>query len=144
VVSGNGLRDLYRFARRTGGQPEPAWLTQELAAGDPNAVVTNVALERKDEACVHALDLFVDVLGAEAGNHALRSLATGGVVLGGGIPPRILPALQTPRFLERFNAKGRFSTWTQSLGVRVTLEPRASLYGAAHYVMTGERNPNKD
>jgi len=67
---------------------------------------------------------------------ALRGLATGGVVVGGGIPPKILPALRQPRFLERFTAKGRFAGWARSLGVRVTLEPRAALLGAAHHAAT--------
>lgn len=88
--------------------------------------------------CLGALELFVDVLAAEASNHALRGLATGGVVIGGGIPPKILPALQRPAFLARFNDKGRFGTWTSALGVRVTLEPRAALFGAAHYVQTSK------
>jgi glucokinase len=59
-------------------------------------------------------------------------------VLGGGIPPRIVSVLQTPRFLERFHAKGRFSGWMKTLGVHVALEPRAALLGAAHYVMTSK------
>jgi glucokinase len=79
--------------------------------------------------------MFVEILGAEAGNLALRGLATGGVVIGGGIPPKILPALQHRRFLDRFNAKGRFASWTRDLAVRVTLEPRAALFGAADYAI---------
>jgi glucokinase len=132
VLSGNGFGDLYAFVRASTGTPEPAWLTAELAAGDRNAVVSKIALENKDAACAHALEMFVQILGAEAGNLALRGLATGGVVIGGGIPPRILPALQRASLLERFNAKGRFGTWTRNLGVRVTLESRAALLGAAH------------
>jgi glucokinase len=77
--------------------------------------------------------MFAEMLGAEAGNQALRGLAEGGVVIGGGIPPKILPILQQPRLIERFNAKGRFSRWTRTLAVRVALEPRAALFGAAHH-----------
>jgi glucokinase len=133
VLSGHGIGDLYGFVRASSGTPEPAWLTAELAAGDRNAVISHVALAGRDPACVRALDMFVEVLGAEAGNLALRGLASGGVVLGGGIPPKILPALQQRRFLDRFTAKGRLSAWTAGLGVRVTLEPRAALFGAAHH-----------
>jgi len=122
--------------RAATGTAEPAWLTAELAAGDRNAVISHVALAGRDPACVRALDMFVEILGAEAGNLALRGLATGGVVVGGGIPPKILPALQHRRFLDRFTAKGRFAAWTASLGVRVTLEPRAALFGAAHHAAT--------
>jgi glucokinase len=136
VLSGAGLGDLYSFVRATTGAPEPAWLTAEIAAGDRNAVVSKTALAGRDPACVRALEMFVEILGAEAGNHALRGLATGGVVIGGGIPPKILPALQQPRFLERFTAKGRFSAWAKNLAVRVTLEPRAALFGAAHHAVS--------
>ena len=133
VLSGAGIGDLYGFVRAATGAEEPAWLTAELAGRDRNAVISQAALAGRDPSCVRALEMFVEVLGAEAGNLALRGLAGGGVVLGGGIPPKILPALQQPRFLERFTGKGRFTAWTRSLGVRVTLEPRAALFGAAHH-----------
>lgn len=133
VLSGNGIGDLYRFARAHLGTPEPDWLTAELANGDDNATVSNAALARRDDACVRALELFVQILGAEAGNAALRGLCVGGVVIGGGIPPKIAAALTTGALISRFNAKGRFSTWTQTLAVRVALEPRAALLGAASF-----------
>jgi glucokinase len=136
VLSGAGIGDLYSFVRKTSGTAEPAWLTTEIAAGDRNAVVSNAALAKTDAAAVRALEMFAEILGAEAGNLALRGLTTGGVVIGGGIPPKILPALQAAGFLTRFNDKGRFAKWTRSLGVRVCLEPRAALFGAAHYVAT--------
>jgi glucokinase len=136
VLSGDGIGDLYGFVRAATGAPEPAWLTAELGSGDRNAAISHVALAGRDPVCVRALEMFVEILGAEAGNLALRGLATGGVVLGGGIPPKILPALQHRRFLDRFTAKGRFFAWTASLGVRVTLEPRAALFGAAHHAAT--------
>jgi len=133
VLSGPGIGDLYRFCRARLGTAEPAWLTEAFASGDANAIVAQAALDSRDPACVRALELFAEILGAEAGNLALRGLATGGVVIGGGIPPKILPALQTGALVERFNTKGRFSTWTRSLQVRVTLDPRAALLGAAHH-----------
>jgi len=136
VLSGDGIGALYDFVRTTTGAAEPAWLTDELAAGDRNAAISHTALAGRDPTCVRALDMFVEILGAEAGNLALRGVATGGVVVGGGIPPKILPALRQPRFLERFTAKGRFTSWARSLGVRVTLEPRAALLGAAHHAAT--------
>ncbi|MDB4955643.1 MAG: glk [Myxococcales bacterium] len=136
VLSGAGIGDIYSFLRQTGGVPEPAWLAKEIAAGDRNAVVSTVALAKTDPTATRALEMFAEMLGAEAGNLALRGLATGGVVIGGGIPPKILPALQAGGFLARFNDKGRFSTWARALGVRVALEPRAALYGAAHAVVT--------
>jgi glucokinase len=136
VLSGAGLVDLYAFTRGRTGEAEPAWLTAELAKHDRAAVISQAALDRRDAACVRALEMFVAILGAEAGNLALRGLATGGVVLGGGIPPKILPALKAGRFVDRFTAKGRFAAWARGLTVRVALEPRASLLGAAHHAAT--------
>jgi len=136
VLSGAGIGDLYGFVRKTTGTAEPAWLTEAFASHDRNAVISQVALEGRDPACVRALGMFAEILGAEAGNLALRGLATGGVVIGGGIPPKILPILQQPRLIDRFNAKGRFAPWTRALGVRIALEPRAALFGAAHHAST--------
>ncbi|HET7501865.1 MAG TPA: glucokinase [Kofleriaceae bacterium] len=136
VLSGDGIGDLYDFVRRATGAAEPAWLTAEIAGHDRNATISKAALDGRDATCVHALDMFAEILGAEAGNLALRGLATGGVVIGGGIPPKILPVLQHERFVRRFNAKGRFAPWTRALRVRVALEPRAALFGAAHHAAT--------
>jgi glucokinase len=121
VLSGNGIGDLYDFH---GGKA--TW------EGDRNAEITMAAGAGTDPAAVAALTMWTAILGAEAGNHALRSLATGGVVIGGGIPPRILPALKTGALLDRFVAKGRFTTWMRGISLRVSLEPRAALFGAAH------------
>jgi glucokinase len=139
VLSGDGIGELYAFVRARTGTKEPTWLAAQIASGDPNAAISKAAIDGKDEACVRALEMFSEILGAEAGNLALRSVSTGGVVIGGGIPPKILPALQTGALIRRFNDKGRFSDWTRALGVRVTLEPRTALLGAAHYVATSRK-----
>ena len=133
ILSGNGIGDLYDFARLHSGEAEPGWLAAEIATGDRNAAVSKAALAKKDPTCVYALDMFAAILGAEAGNVALRVMATGGVVLGGGIPPKVLAALQSGNLIARFNDKGRFAPWTKNLSVRVALEPRAALLGAAHH-----------
>jgi glucokinase len=130
VLSGRGLHAVYQFLRET-RDAEPAWLAEELRAGDPPAVISSAALEGRSELCAEALDLFVSVYGAEAGNLALRTLATGGVYLGGGIAPRILPWLRRPQFLGAFLAKGRLSPLLEATPVRVVLETRAGLMGAA-------------
>ncbi|HWU89427.1 MAG TPA: glucokinase [Kofleriaceae bacterium] len=134
ILSGAGIGALYDFARAQRGAagPEPAWLAED----DRNAAISRAALDGRDADAVHALELFAAILGAEAGNLALRALAAGGVVIGGGIPPKILPLLETGVLLERFHAKGRFAPWMRSLSVRVILEPRAALLGAAHHAAT--------
>lgn len=136
ILCGNGIGALYEFARQTSGVAEPAWLTHEIAGGDRNAVVSHSALAGSDPVCVKAMSLFAGVLGAEAGNMALRTLALGGVVIGGGIPPKVLPLLQTGTLVERFVAKGRFEGWMRKLPLRVALEPRAALLGAADLART--------
>lgn len=130
VLCGDGLGDLYDFQRKKSGVAEPAWLTERLAE-ERNAAISAVALEGKDPACVRALEMFVEILGAEAGNLALRCLATGGVIIGGGIPPKILSALTTGRLRDRFIAKGRFTSWLSTLPLKISIEPKAALIGAA-------------
>ena len=113
VCSGIGLPNVYLFLKESGAAPEPAWLAERLAAAaDPTPIITDVALGMGAEPsplCERTLELFVEILGAEAGNMALRLLATGGVYIGGGIPPRILQLLQHARFLTAFRNKGRFA-----------------------------------
>ena len=90
VLSGPGLVTIYQFLKESGRGDEPTWLAEQLAAGDPSAVISEHALSGRSELCVKALDLFVSIYGAEAGNLALKTLAYGGVYLGGGIAPKIL------------------------------------------------------
>ena len=139
ILSGDGIGELYDFARASRGAKEPEPASISSRAGDRNAAISRAALEQTDGDAIHALALFAAILGAEAGNHALRTFATGGVVIGGGIPPKILPLLQTGELVERFNDKGRFHRWTRALAVRVILEPRAALLGAAHHAATTTR-----
>ncbi|MDJ0852114.1 MAG: glucokinase [Myxococcota bacterium] len=133
ILAGPGLHNVYRFVREhVVGEPEPDWLRERMAQEDPSAVVSSVALEKRDAGCVRALELFVRLYGAEAGNMALKVLAVGGVFVGGGIAPKILPALQTGDFLEAFLAKGRFRELLEQIPVRVATNSAAPLLGAAH------------
>jgi glucokinase len=131
VLSGRGLHEAYLFLRETGRADEPAWLAEDLAAGDPAAAISRAALEGRSDLCARAMDLFASVLGAEAGNLALRALATGGVYLGGGIAPRILPWLRRPPFLTGFVDKGRLRSLVEDVPVRVIVDDQAALLGAA-------------
>ena len=136
VCSGRGLPNIYAYLKDSGYADEPDWLTEQLAAADdPTPVIVNAALdeERPCELCVATLNAFVSILGAEAGNLALKVLASGGVYLGGGIPPRILPALQQEWFMEAFRRKGRMSDLLARVPVHVILNPKVALLGAACY-----------
>jgi len=131
VLSGDGIGTLYDFLREVEGMaPAPA---VTAAQGDRNAAISACALRGEAPICREALALFVAIYGAEAGNLALKGLATGGVYVGGGIAPRILPLLRDGRFLGHFVAKGRFEPLLRGMPLRVALEPRAPLLGAAHY-----------
>jgi len=134
VCSGLGLPNIYAYLRDSGYGEEPAWLAEELAtAEDPTPLIVQAALdeERPCELCRATLSTFTAILGAEAGNLALKVLATGGVYLAGGIPPRILPALKGERFLRAFCHKGRMSELAARMPVHVVLNPKVALIGAA-------------
>ena len=131
VVSGPGLYNIYRFLVASDGTPEPEWLRSRMESGDPSAVVAEAALEHRDPRSVQALEIFVSVYGAEAGNLALKALAVGGVFVAGGIAPKIRAKLEDGAFIAAFRDKGRLSGMLASIPVRLVLEPRAALLGAA-------------
>jgi len=133
VVSGMGLTNIYDFLRDVRGMEEPTWLTDRLASEDPNAVITELALAAKSEICEKSLDMFVSAYGAESGNLALKVLSIGGLYVGGGIAPRILEKLKDGTFIRSFTDKGRLSQLLINMPVRVILESRAALLGAAAY-----------
>jgi glucokinase len=134
VLSGPGLENVYHFLRDKGGRPdELAALMKRHGVGDAAAAISLAALAGECEVCQRALDLFVAVYGAEAGNLALKVLATGGVFVVGGIAPKILPKLREPAFLGAFVDKGRMRPLLEAVPVRVILNPDTALLGAARY-----------
>ncbi len=132
VCSGMGIGNLYKFLRDGKGFEEPDWLA-ELLAGvkDPSPIIAKAALENKAEICSQTMDLFVSILGSEAGNLALKVLTTGGIYLGGGIPRRILPLLNGKSFRQGFLDKGRFTEMLTKVPVYVITHPAAGVFGAA-------------
>jgi glucokinase len=146
VCSGKGLPNIYGFLKDSGFAPEPSWLAAQLAAADdPTPIIVNVAVDAAARPagqppctlCEATVDMFVSILGAQAGNLALTMMATGGIFVGGGIPPRILAALEQPRFMEAFRHKGRFVDLLNRVPVHVILNPRAALLGAAYHCLEG-------
>jgi glucokinase len=133
VVSGMGLTNCYDFLREVRGLEEPAELADRAPGEDPNALITELALKAKSEICVKALDMFVSAYGAEAGNLALKILSVGGLYVGGGIAPRIIEKLKDGTFMKAFTDKGRLSQLLIHMPVRVILESRTALIGAAAY-----------
>ena len=127
VISGPGLVNLHRFTHKG----EPCDEVEQVAPEDRAAAISQAALEARCPACMEALSMFVSAYGAEAGSLALRGVALAGVFVGGGIAPKILPALQDGTFIEAFRAKGLMSALVRKVPVKVILSPEAGLLGAA-------------
>ena len=149
VVSGPGIHNIYRFLRDSAAEEEPEWLEKEMREGDPVAVITRTALSGVSSICSGALDLFVSLYGAEAGNLALKMMAAGGVYIAGGIAPKILPKMKEPRFMESFLDRGRMRPVLEAMPVRVILNERTALLGAARHALreagpvAGRRGPRR-
>lgn len=137
VLSGPGYMNVYEFLRDCGYHPETPELKAKLNSPDlpAAAVITQLGQAGTDPLCRATNDLFCEIYGAEAGNLALKCVAVGGVFVGGGIAPKMLPDLQRGGFLKAFTAKGRFGKLMNSLPVCVALNARAPLIGAAHYAL---------
>jgi glucokinase len=133
VIAGVGIKDVYDFLRDVRKMDEPAWLRERMATEDPNAVIGELGERCQNDLCAKTLDIVVGAYGAEAGNLALKVLATGGVYVGGGIAPKILKKLEDGTFMKAFTDKGRLSDLLVHTPVRVILESRAALMGAAAY-----------
>jgi glucokinase len=131
VLSGPGLVSIHMFLREYRSSEAPGWLVESMRTGDPAAAISQAALLERDGICVEALDLFVHFYGVEAGNLALKMMATGGVYLGGGIAPKIIEKLQGELFMQGFCSKGRMQHLLESMPVQVILNDRTALYGPA-------------
>jgi glucokinase len=134
------MLNIYGFLRERSPDPEPEWLANEREA-DGAAAITHAGLERRDPVASDALDLMVSIYGAQAGNLALTVMATGGVYLGGGIAPKILPRLQEGAFLRAFTDKGRLSEVLERFPVRVILNELTALLGAARHAALARPEP---
>lgn len=136
VLSGPGIKNIYDFLRDTGREEEPAWLREELThAADPVPNISQYGVSGASAICQHALEIFIGIYGAEAGNLALKLMAIGGVFLSGGIAARILPKLTEPIFMQAFTAKGRMQPLLERIPVKVVTNGSVGLIGAARYAV---------
>jgi glucokinase len=131
VVSGMGLLSLHEFLRQYRNSPVPDWLADEMRNIDAAAAISYAAMAGSDEICVETMQFFVRLYGAEAGNLALKVMSRGGLFIGGGIAPKILPMLKSGEFLEALLAKGRMRPLLEAMPIKVILNDRAALYGPA-------------
>lgn len=130
VLSGNGQNLLYEFLRDVKKRPVQPSVAEEMRSNNPAAVITRAGLTGECQLCVEALDWYVSLYGAEAGNLALKMMATGGVYIGGGVAPKIIQKLQGPLFLKSFLAKGRMRPLLEAVPVRVIIKDTTALLGA--------------
>ena len=137
LVSGPGLLHIYNFLKDTGKVEEPPWLAEQMRHGEPAPIISRHAMDGKSPLCHQALELLVSLYGAKAGNLALTIMATGGVYLGGGIAPKIVSnansKLKQSEFMNAFTAKGRMRPLLQDIPVRVIMNPKTALLGAARH-----------
>ena len=130
VLSGPGLFNIYGFLRDRGHYEEPAWLADEVKAGDPSAAVARAGLAAKSELAAASLEMFSTIYGSMAGNLALIMLPTGGLYVGGGIAPKIIEKLKDGSFLKAYLDKGRMSPVVEAIRACVILDDKTALYGA--------------
>jgi glucokinase len=133
LVSGPGLENIYRFLLQHQGEPEPDWLEHRSDDDDFAPAISDAALTGSDPVASEALDLFITLYAREAGNQALKLMATGGVFLGGGIAPKLLPRIKQGDFLAAFHDKGRMQPLMESMPVHIILNEMTALMGAARY-----------
>ena len=137
VLSGNGFGYIYDFLVANGfGSANPTIppLNSNIATeGDRNAIISQLGINNEDPVCIETVRLFAELYASEAGNLALKCLSIGGVFIGGGIGPKIRPALENTDFLRNFTAKGRFKNMLSQISVKLSLNPNTPLMGAAHY-----------
>jgi glucokinase len=141
LISGMGLVNIHEFLGAYRDMETPPWLARAMQGGDRAAEISRAAQEGRCPLCAEALDLFVRLYGAEAGNHALKIMARGGVYIGGGIAPKILGRLEQGAFLEAFWAKGRMEPLLREMPVKVILNEKIALYGPALYAAWRVRHP---
>lgn len=133
VLSGPGIRTLYDFLLESGFAKESDYLKNMSESDDKSARISEGALLHDDPLCMETLRLFCEIYGAESGNLALKSMSLGGVFIGGGIAPKIIPFLKEETFYNAFVSKGRFEPMLRNMSVKVSLNSETALLGAAHY-----------
>jgi len=135
ILSGSGIYTLYEFLYESRFAPQPVSMLNIAEGKDLSAMVSECALKEHDPLCMEALRLFTEIYGAEAGNLALKSMSLGGVYIGGGIAPKILPVMTKDHFMNGFASKGRFEEMLRGVEVKISLNPETALLGAAHFAV---------
>ncbi len=144
LISGPGILDIYVILRSLGSKKEPEWLTEKLEKEDPSVVITEAALDGKDSVCKETLELFIRYLATETAQLALKFKTTGGIYIGGGIMPNIIKGMNREIFHSNFVQSGRMNPLLEMVPIKVILNEKTALYGAAYYAtMNLEQEANR-
>jgi len=133
VVSGMGIKTLYQYCTESRKEVVPEWLKQRMLTADPAAVISEAAIKKEDPVCAEVMELFVRFLASEASSLVLKLMATGGLYLAGGIPPKILPLLQSESWSANFDNSGRMHRLSEKVPIYAVLNDKMALLGAAYY-----------
>jgi glucokinase len=134
VVAGPAIVDIYRFLRDVKKMEEPLWLKEALEQeSQDSAIISGAAIEQKAAICVETMELFVRYLARESSNLVLKMKATGGLFLGGGIPPKIAPLLLQKQFMEHYMDCDRMQHLLENIPIRIIKNDKTGLIGAAYY-----------
>lgn len=137
ILSGQGIIDLHDFLRQFRNSPMPHWFIKEFIKGNPAVLITKAAIEKKDTICIETLDMFLRFLATEASQIALKLKATGGIYIGGGIIPKIIKGIDKKIFTNNFVQSGRMAPLLEMMPVKVILNEKTPLLGAALYGIRG-------
>lgn len=137
VVSGQGINNIYEFLRNYRGEKEPDWLTEQLKGDNPSKVISAAAMEKTDSICVETMQLFLKYLAVESSQLALKAKATSGIYIGGGITPKILSLIDKKEFYKNFINVGRMEHLLKTIPIKVVLNDKTALMGAAYYAAMG-------
>ena len=140
ILSGPGIYTLYEFLKEQGFAKEPQLMISAQSSADKSAIISECALKHNDALSLETLRLFVEIYGAEAGNLALKSLSLGGVYIGGGIAPKILPLLENGNFMKSFVSKGRFESLLRVMSVKLSINQETALLGAVNFAKDKLKN----
>jgi glucokinase len=137
VIAGPGVYDIYQFLCDVKGRQKAAWLQDSLIQNDPSAIISQMGLEEQDSTCVETMQLYVRYLARESSNLVLKMKATGGLFLGGGIPPKITPLLQQNNFYDNFLDCDRMQHLLKEVSVKILLNDKTALLGAGYFAAYG-------
>ena len=135
LVSGPGIYDTFKFLRDIRHMHVPDWLETDLREKDPAAIISGNAIDQKVSICIKTMELFVRYLARESANLVFKMKATGGLFLGGGIPPRIIPLLEDNNYYHHYLQGDRLIELLASVPLHVISNDKAALWGAAYYAV---------